>query len=148
MKIRRMTSNDVDAVAEMDKRCFSIPWSRQAFADEMENEIAVYFVAKEDSKVAGYCGFWQVADEGDITNIAVLPECRKQGIGSRLLQTMIAEAERLELVMLTLEVRKSNEPAKHLYAKHGFEPIGERKRYYSDNNEDALIMMKRLKTNG
>ncbi|MDY3031723.1 MAG: ribosomal protein S18-alanine N-acetyltransferase [Clostridia bacterium] len=145
MKIHRMTAKDIDSVAAVDRQCFSIPWSRQSFAEEMENEIAVYFTASEDGQIIGYCGFWIVADEGDITNIAVLPQYRRRGVGSRLLETMIAEAQSLSLELLTLEVRRSNEPAKQLYSSYGFKQIGERRRYYSDNNEDALIMMKTLK---
>ena len=141
-----MTAADVDMVAELDKKCFSIPWSRQSFAEEMENKIAVYFVAADEDNVIGYCGFWQASDEGDITNIAVLPEYRRKGIGGMLVERLIAEANNMELVLLTLEVRKSNVPAQALYKKYGFVPIGERKRYYRDNHEDALIMMKRLKT--
>lgn len=142
MEIQRMTANDVDAVAELDKLCFTVPWSRQAFADEMENKIAVYFTAKENGSVIGYCGFWQAADEADITNIAVLPQFRKQGVGGELLKSLIKKADEMGLVQINLEVRKSNEPAKRLYEKYGFEPIGERKRYYRDNNEDAVIMSK------
>lgn len=140
-----MTAADVDFVAELDKKCFSIPWSRQSFAEEMENKIAVYFVATDTANIIGYCGFWQVSDEGDITNIAVLPEYRRKGIGGMLVERLIAEAHSMELELLTLEVRKSNIPAQALYKKYGFVQIGERKRYYSDNHEDALIMMKRLK---
>lgn len=144
MKIREMICDDVDAVAELDKKCFEVPWSRQAFQDEIENKIAVYFVAEENSEVVGYCGYWQVAGEGDITNIAVLPKYRRKGIGGRLIERLIESACELELDCLTLEVRKSNDAAKNLYKKYGFEMIGERIRYYSDNNENAMIMMKRL----
>lgn len=144
MKIREMIGDDVDAVAELDKKCFEVPWSRQAFQDEIENKIAVYFVAEENGEVVGYCGYWQVAGEGDITNIAVLPKYRRKGIGGRLIERLIESACELELGCLTLEVRKSNDAAKNLYKKYGFELIGERIRYYSDNNENALIMMKRL----
>lgn len=141
-----MKKSDAYTLAELDKECFAVPWSEGAFADEAENELAVYFVADSKGEIAGYCGFWQVAGEGDITNIAVSPPYRRRGIGSRLLKRMTEEAENLGLGSLTLEVRKSNEPAKELYRKFGFEPVGFRRRYYSDNGEDALIMMKRLKT--
>ena len=142
-----MTASDVDGVADLDRQCFATPWSRRSFEDELENSLAVYFVASEGGTVIGYCGFWQVAGEGDITNIAVLPGYRRRGVGGRLLGRLIDEAETLGLGSLTLEVRRSNETAKRLYARYGFEQVGERKRYYSDNNEDAIIMMKRLKTN-
>ena len=95
----------------------------------MQNKLAVYFVAKDNGKCIGYAGFWNVSGEGDITNVAVLPEYRKNGIGSML-------------ELLTLEVRKSNIAAQGLYKKYGFDIIGERKRYYSDNGEDAWIMTK------
>ncbi len=144
-EIFRMTDDDVYEVSELDKRCFAIPWSPSAFADEMINDMAVYFVAKEDEKIVGYCGFWNVAGEGDITNIAVAPEYRRSGIGSALIEAMATSARRLGLSMLTLEVRKSNAPAQSLYKKYGFEEIGLRKRYYSDNREDALIMALKLK---
>ncbi len=146
MEIRSMTPADVKEIAELDKICFSIPWSWQAFADEMENPIAVYFVAAENEKLVGYGGFWQAADEGDITNIAVLPEYRRCGVGSEILKKLVNRAVSMGLVQLNLEVRKGNKPARGLYSKFGFEPIGERKRYYSDNNEDAVIMAKRLNT--
>lgn len=147
MEIRRITRADAHALAELDKRCFAVPWSERSFEDETENTLAVYFAAEDNGVIAGYCGFWQVAGEGDITNIAVAPEYRRRGLGSHLLERALREAERLKLCSMTLEVRKSNEAAKALYGKFGFEPVGVRVRYYSDNNEDALIMMRRLKTN-
>jgi ribosomal-protein-alanine N-acetyltransferase len=85
-----------------------------------------------------------VSGEGDITNVAVLPEYRRLGIGSILIEAVIKKAAELELSLLTLEVRRSNTVAQSLYSKYGFEVIGERKRYYSDNREDALIMTKEL----
>lgn len=140
MKINKMTIADVDAVSELDKRCFKICWSKSAFYDEMENKLAIYFTAKEDEKVIGYAGMWHVADEGDITNIAVDSDYRRCGVGSALLHELIHYAKENDYVLLTLEVRKSNAAAKALYEKFGFEAIGERKRYYSDNGEDAVIM--------
>lgn len=144
MEIRKMTAADINSVAELDKKCFAIPWSQNAFKDEMENDIAVYFVAYEGDFIAGYCGYWRVADEGDITNVAVLPDFRRKGIGSSLIEFMTEDARGRNLSCLTLEVRKSNIAAQNLYRKFGFEIIGLRKRYYSDNDEDALIMMKKL----
>lgn len=135
---------DVREVGELDKKCFAIPWSEKAFADEMENEIAIYYVAKDNGKVIGYAGMWHVADEGDITNIAVDPACRRKGTASALLQKLIDHANNECYELLTLEVRKSNISAKSLYEKFGFEPIGERKKYYKDTGEDAIIMTLRL----
>ena len=137
-----MTEEDVSAVAELEKKCFAVPWSEKSFHDEMKNKLAVYFVAKSDGRCIGYAGFWNVSGEGGITNVAVLPEYRRQGIGSMLIAQMIKTAMQLKLDLLTLEVRKSNIAAQGLYKKYGFDIIGERKRYYSDNGEDAWIMTK------
>ena len=139
-----MTAEDAKEMAELDKRCFNVPWSEKSFRDEAENKLAIYFTAREDKKIVGYAGFWNIAGEGDITNVAVLPEYRRQGIAGRLIRAIIKKAEELNLSLLTLEVRRSNFQAQGLYTKYGFEVLGERKRYYSDNREDALIMAKRL----
>ena len=135
-----MTVADVEAVSELDKRCFKIPWSKKAFYDEMENDIALYLLAKENGIVVGYAGLWHIADQGDITNIAVDESYRRKGIGSMLLTALIKRARADKCILLTLEVRKSNYAAQALYEKFGFKRIGERKRYYSYNGEDALIM--------
>lgn len=144
MKITGITAADAGELAALDKICFDIPWSEKSFEDEAENKLATYFIARESGKIIGYAGFWSVSGEGDITNVAVLPEYRKKGVASRLLETVIKKAGELKLSVLTLEVRKSNFAAQNLYSKYGFEIIGKRKRYYSDNNEDALIMTKKL----
>lgn len=144
MEITSMTAVDAQELSELDKRCFDIPWSQKSFEDEAGNNLATYFIAKDNGKIIGYAGFWSVSGEGDITNIAVLPEYRKRGIASALLESVIKKSRSLDLSLLTLEVRKSNFAAQNLYSKFGFEIIGERKRYYSDNHEDALIMTKKL----
>lgn len=140
VEIRRMHKADVDVVAALDKICFSVPWSADSFRAETENEVAVYFVAEEDGRIIGYCGFWQVAGEGHITNVAVLPAYRKQGVGSRLVSEMVRCAKKAGLSLMTLEVRKSNQAAIALYEKFGFSTLGERKNYYRAPVEDALIM--------
>lgn len=140
LEIVRMTAADVPAVAALDRACFSVPWSVQSFREEMENRLAVYFVARKDGELAGYCGFWQVADEGHITNVAVLEQFRRQGIGSGLIAEMERYAKRAGLGLMTLEVRKSNRAAIGLYEKYGFSVIGERKNYYREPTENALIM--------
>ena len=143
-----MTAEDIPEIAALEKVCFSVPWSEKSFRDEMSNKLAIYYVAKDNGKCIAYAGFWNVSGEGGITNVAVLPEYRRQGIGSMLITEMIKTAETLKLDLLTLEVRKSNIAAQHLYSKFGFEIIGERKRYYSDNGEDAYIMTKTFNTGG
>lgn len=147
IEITRMTLKDVGEIAELEKRCFAVPWSEKSFTDEMNNKLAVYLVAKDNGKCIGYAGFWNVSGEGDITNVAVLPEYRQQGIGSMLIKNMIKIAKELDIELLTLEVRKSNIAAQGLYNKYGFDIIGERKRYYSDNGEDAWIMTKNFADN-
>ena len=144
IKLDKMTMEDTAHIALLDKECFAIPWSEDSFRAEMENVFATYIVAKDEDKCIGYCGFWQAYDEGDITNVAVDTDYRRQHIGSRLIEEMIRRAKNMKLELLTLEVRRSNIAAQGLYEKYGFEVIGERKAYYSDNREDALIMTKML----
>ena len=148
IEITRMTRDDVPEIAELEKICFTLPWSEKSFRDEMANRLAVYFTAKDNGKCVGYAGFWNVSGEGDVTNVAVLPEYRRMGVGSSLVAEMIKTAEKLKLEMLTLEVRKSNTAAQKLYEKFGFEILGERKRYYSDNGEDAYIMTRMFTPKG
>ena len=143
-----MCAADADNMAGIDKICFAVPWSAQAFYDEAENELAIYFVARDGERLVGYAGFWNVSGEGGITNVAVLPEYRRRGIAASLIGAMIREGKALSLDLLTLEVRRSNTAAQELYKKFGFEVIGERKQYYSDNREDALIMTLKLTDNG
>lgn len=133
-------AEDAKGLAELDKAVFSVPWSEKAFSDECKNNIAVYYAAKHNGKIVGYAGFWHVADEGDITNIAVHPEHRRQKIASRLIEELIKEAKKRSLALLTLEVRCSNVPAIALYEGYGFEIIGKRKNYYTNPTEDAHIM--------
>lgn len=140
IEVRGMRKRDIKSLAELDKVCFAVPWSEQAFCDELENEMAHYLVACDGDKVIGYIGYWKVIDEGHITNIAVLPEYRRKGIASRLLDGIIKEAFDGGLCLLTLEVRKSNIAAQKLYEGFGFEPLGERKDYYKKPTENAVIM--------
>ncbi|WP_214697075.1 ribosomal protein S18-alanine N-acetyltransferase [Exiguobacterium sp. s160] len=145
VKIRRMTWLDVEEVTKVEEASFSIPWTKEAFMNEMlRNEQAIYFVAVHDKQVVGFVGVWQIVDEGHITNIAVLPEFRGQGIGNQLLAELVAFAKSKGLVGLTLEVRVSNVGAQKLYEQFGFMQAGRRRRYYQDNNEDAYIYWAKL----
>lgn len=145
VSIVKASREHIDDIVNVEKLSFRIPWSRQSIMDEfLNNETAVYFCALAGGKAVGYAGMWQVLDEGHITNIAVHPEFRQCGLGSALMEALLAEAERRDIKALTLEVRKSNFSAQALYRKYGFSDGGMRKKYYADNNEDAIIMWKRL----
>jgi [ribosomal protein S18]-alanine N-acetyltransferase len=139
-----MRVEDLEDVLEIEVLSFPTPWSRNSFLYELlENERAVYFVAKNElDKITGYVGMWVVFDEGHITNLAVHPVYRCQGVAKALLNTLVNVAREKEVRHLTLEVRRSNLSAQDLYQKMGFVHMGVRRKYYLDNNEDAFIMWK------
>ncbi len=144
MQIVLMNKSHLDEIVEIEKDCFSLPWSRRAFEQELSNKLAIYVVAEEDGHVWGYGGMWHVVTEGHITNIAVHSKRRREGIGDAIVKTLIEIAEEKEMIGLTLEVRKSNTAAQALYRNNGFILEGIRPEYYADNKEDALIMWKYL----
>ena len=136
-----MTADHLDQVAEIEQICFSDPWSRRMLSEHLENECAATLVAlSENGTVLGYAGLLVVLDEGYITNVAVRPEYRRQGIAGELLQVFHRFAEGNKMAFLTLEVRDSNASARALYTKHGFKEVGVRKNYYDHPKEDAIIM--------
>jgi ribosomal-protein-alanine N-acetyltransferase len=139
--LRPMTVKDLDAVAAIERTAFAMPWSREALRHDLEeNIVARYLVMEADGEVAGYGGVWLVIDEAHITNIAVRSDLRRRGYGERILRALMRLSAQSCMGMITLEVRRSNEAAQTLYRKLGFQRVGYRKRYYEDNNEDALIM--------
>lgn len=141
VSLRKMTLHDVDRVLHVEKRCFSTPWSRQAFVTELvQNQFAYYMVAEYDNQIIGYAGVWLIIDEGHITNIAIDPDFRGMKLGETLLRTMAAHCMANGVQRMTLEVRVSNTVAQNLYKKLNFLSVGLRKGYYTDNNEDAMIM--------
>lgn len=140
LTVTEMSLEDIDEVLEVEAQCFKTPWSKNAFEMELKNMTARYVVAKEDGVVIGYGGIWLIIDEGHITNIAVRENHRGKNVGSRILSALIDICKSRDISSMTLEVRVSNEPAKKLYAKYGFKEAGIRPRYYTDNNEDAMIM--------
>ena len=145
VEILPMTQAHVDGVVQVEEASFSIPWTRRDFEKEInENNLAIYYVAVLDGKVVGYAGMWHVITEGHITNVAVLKEYRKQGIGDALMAKLEEVAMEKEMIGITLEVRISNATAQHLYHKHGYRAEGLRKNYYPDTHEDAVIMWKYL----
>ena len=135
-----MTLDDIEAVAAIEAATFRTPWSKNAFYREVtDNPCARYVVLREDGVAVAYAGVWFVLDEGHITNIAVREDRRGIGYGERVTRAMIQLAADSGMRWMTLEVRRSNEAAIHLYHKLGFIDVGYRKRYY-ENTEDALIM--------
>jgi len=144
-KIRKMTTEDLLAVVEVENICFTTPWSEDSFRNELTtNMLAVYYVAEVDQRVVGYAGMWHVMDELHITNVAVHPEFRGKKIGNQLLEALIGFSSSGPYTGMTLEVRVSNDVAIKLYTKYGFEKLGIRKGYYQDNKEDAIVMWKEL----
>jgi ribosomal-protein-alanine N-acetyltransferase len=136
-----MTLDDIDAVQEVERSSFPVPWPANAFRHELtQNRNARYVVARSGDVIVGYAGLWLMVDEAHITTFAVHPDHRRQRIGERLLQRLFEVAAVMNAEWLTLEVRASNLAAQKLYEKYGFRRAGVRRRYYSDNNEDALIM--------
>ncbi len=136
-----MTLGDVDAVWEIEKQSFAVPWSRDAFVKEVtENRCARYLVVWEDGVPVAYAGMWLVLDEAHITNIAVREDKRGRGLGDMVTRALMQLAADTGIRYMTLEVRRSNRVAQSLYKKLGFVEVGFRKRYYADNNEDALVM--------
>ena len=141
VRIVPMTADHLDEVAELERICFSVPWSRNMLAEELDNLLSAFLVALDDSgKVVGYAGVQVILDEGYITNVAVRPECRRQGIAGKLLQVFLDFAKANHLAFLTLEVRASNYDAIALYGSRGFRSVGRRKNYYEHPKEDAIIM--------
>ncbi|MFS8640690.1 MAG: ribosomal protein S18-alanine N-acetyltransferase [Symbiobacteriaceae bacterium] len=142
--IHPMTPADLDQVMEIERLSYLTPWSREAFASELLQRYTVYLVARAGDRVVGFAGMHVLYELAHVTNIAVHPEFRGQGIGERLMRELIRIARRRGAVRMTLEVRVGNAPARALYRKLGFvtEPGAVRRGYYTDTGEDAIIMWK------
>lgn len=141
LTFRRMNLGDIDMVCAIEKEAFTTPWSPGAFYNELtNNHFAHYMIMQSGLDVAGYAGLWLIMDEAHITNIAVRKRYRGMKLGERLVRELMKTASFMGAVKITLEVRVTNEIAQNLYRKVGFTDSGVRKGYYTDNNEDALIM--------
>jgi ribosomal-protein-alanine N-acetyltransferase len=140
MIIREMTESDLDQICRIEQASFSEPWNREDFFDSMKNINNRYLVADIEGEIAGYCGYWGIAGEGCIYNIAVKEEYRGQRIGYQLLSELIRQGYQMGITAFTLEVRQSNTAALSLYERLGFEGTGIRKDFYSKPKEDAVIM--------
>ena len=135
VRIVPMTADHLDEVAELERICFSTPWSRNMLAEELDNYLSAFLVALDDNdKVAGYAG--------------LQADCRKQGVAGKLLQVFLDFAQANRLAFLTLEVRASNYPAIALYGSRGFRGVGRRKNYYEHPREDAIIMTREFEQHG
>lgn len=131
-------------IEQMESSCFSMPWTLDMLRSQLPDERHEFLVAERDGEVLGYVGMMYILDEGYISNVAVSPEQRRQGIADALINALIGKATALELAFVTLEVRASNTPAIELYKKHGFVPVGQRKNYYDLPREDAILMTRFL----
>ncbi|WP_066372251.1 ribosomal protein S18-alanine N-acetyltransferase [Neobacillus fumarioli] len=138
---RYMREEDIDQVLEVEHASFTLPWSREAFYNEIHNnKFAVYIVLEHEERIIGYCGVWIVVDEAHVTNVAILPAYRGRKLGEAMMRKLMSVSREMGAKRMTLEVRVSNYIAQSLYRKMGFQNGGIRKNYYSDNLEDALVM--------
>ncbi|RMF85916.1 MAG: ribosomal-protein-alanine N-acetyltransferase [Nitrospinota bacterium] len=143
IEITPMQMEDIDEVLAIERASYLSPWSYEMFRAEIEqNRFAYPLVARKEGKVVGYICLWKAADEAHIANIAVHPDFRRQGIGSSLLEKGLEFAREMGCTKAVLEVRVSNLPARRLYTRFHFAPVGIRKGYYTDTNEDALVLMR------
>lgn len=139
-----MNESHVRGVAELEKLCFSAPWSERSVAAELRSEWSLWLVEEREGRVVGYVGSQSCPPEADVMNVAVSPDYRRQGIGESLMVALGETLAQKGIESLTLEVRASNEAAISLYDRLGYTQIGRRPNYYTDPGEDALIMRKEL----
>ncbi len=139
-----MKKHHINGMVMLEEQCFNTGFAAKTFEKELENKIAIYFVAVKGDEILGYAGLWNVCGSAEIIEIAVHKESRRQGIASGLLSALANECIKQNVLEINLEVRESNNAARNLYKKHGFVENGLRKRYY-DNTEDAILMQKQLR---
>lgn len=145
-----MEERDIPQVVAIDRLSFANPWSTESYHYELASNGASHFwvllapAPEAERQVVGYAGFWLIVDEAHIGTIAVHPLWRQRGLGEKLLVTLLRQARDLGAVLATLEVRPGNQAAQQLYRRYGFAEVGQRKRYYQDNGEDALLLTVRF----
>ena len=142
MMIIPMNKDHVAQIASLERQCFADPWSEGSIASELDNPLSLWLVAEQNGAVCGYVGSQTVLDETDMMNIAVHPDCRRQGIAAALIDELIVSLKERGSHILRLEVRESNTPAIALYNSMGFTQLGIRKNYYRNPKENALILGK------
>ena len=140
IEIKKMTSAHIGEIAELENECFSSPWSEDGLKSELDNNFARFYVAFSGGKLAGYIGSHNVLGEVYITNVAVFPEFRRNGVGKALVEFLVDRMKSENAEFVTLEVRKSNLNAITLYEKCGFIKVGERKDFYEKPREDGVLM--------
>lgn len=141
--VRWADREDLGAVAELERLCFSIPWSPAAIEEAFSNELYRFAVVEEEGRAVGYANFRIVADEGEIERVAVHPDFRRRGHGRKLMEAMVEYSRKRGVKNMTLDVRVNNEKAINLYESCGFAREGLRKDYYREPTEDAIIMWRR-----
>lgn len=147
ISIRRLSLDDLDQLTALEGACFSAPWSREAYRQELEdNDLACYWGLFADHRLVGFAGYWLILDEAHITNVAVAPDCRRRGLGRLLVQTLCTSCLAAQGRYLTLEARAGNLAALRLYEEAGFTREGRRRDYYDQPVEDAIIMWKDLQS--
>ena len=142
IELQVMTDAHVAQVAQLEKLCFSDPWSENSVASELKNPLSLWLVALDGDTIAGYVGSQSVLDEADMMNVAVHPDYRRKGIARQLVTELVAALAKKGVHSLALEVRASNAPAIALYEQLGFQQVGRRPNYYRNPKEDALILRK------
>lgn len=140
IEIFKAQEHHLPAILALENLCFSVPWSEKSFVSEINSRDAHFSVAELNGTLVGFCILHRLCDEGEIFNVAVLPEKRRQGIGAALIEDAFFAAKRMKIKRIFLEVRKSNESAQILYRNNGFSICGTRKDYYDDPKEDAVLM--------
>ena len=146
-----MGTRDLDDIMAIEKLSFRAPWSRQVFVEELERDWAhvdVLRERKDAAPVIAFVNYWLVRDEVHVLNVACHPDVRRAGHAARLLEHVIGFAHRQTCRYVTLEVRRSNQPAIRLYRKYGFRPVGIRPNYYAEDHEDAIVMLLELDAPG
>lgn len=138
--IREMNTEDLAVVSEIEKMCFTMPWSRDGFEAALSMQGNVFIVYEKNDEILGYCGYYGVLDEAEITNVAVHPDMRNRGIGRDMVSALLSKANKAGIKRVLLEVRESNDLAIHLYEELGFKKLGIRKDFYEQPRENAYIM--------
>ena len=139
-RIRSAVPADAVPLVEIERRCFSDPWSENSFREALESPWTFGLVAHNARGIAGYLIGREVAGTGEVLNLAVAPDCRRRGVARALLRTGLAKLRKRRVQEVFLEVRESNQSAQALYLSSGFRPVGQRTAYYRNPKEDALVL--------